>query len=165
MLASETNTLAEALDSLDAQIESLEELLVEYDDDTEEAQAVRDQQSRLEYLKRGVEWQADEWGDEAAVEVGALTAGEEAMMHREIPDDAGEKERRLWYVAAASEAGPYVEAELSETFANVAGLHPAFAEWVEGRSNALGVAGNRSSTSSTASESSGTSTPTPDSTT
>ena len=67
--------------------------------------------------------------------------------------------------AAASEAAPYVEGELSETFANIAGLHPAFVEWVEGRSNALGVAGNRSSTSSTASESSGTSTPTPDSTT
>ena len=165
MLASETNTLAEALDSLDAQIQSLEELLVEYEGDTDEAQAVRDQQSRLEYLKRGVEWQADEWGDEAAVEVGALTAGEEAMMHREIPDDAGQKERRLWYVAAATEAAPYVADDLSETFANVASLHPAFVEWVEGTSNALGVAGNRSSTSSTVSEPSETSTATPDSTT
>ena len=86
-------------------------------------------------------------------------------MHREIPDDAGPKERRLWYVAAVTEAAPYVADDLSETFANVASLHPAFVEWVEGRSNALGVAGNRSSTSSTVSESSGTSTPTPDSTT
>ena len=41
MLASETNTLAEASESLEAQIESLEELLVEYEDDTDEAQAVR----------------------------------------------------------------------------------------------------------------------------
>ena len=165
MLASETTTLTEALDSLDEQIESLEELLVEYEDDTDEAQAVRDQQNRLTYLKRGVEWQADEWGDDAEVTVGALTAGEEAMMHREIPDGAGAKERRLWYVAAATETAPYVADELSETFANVADLHPAFVEWVEARSNALGVAGNRSSTSSMGSASSGTSTPTPDSTT
>ena len=165
MLASETNTLAEASESLEAQIESLEELLVEYEDDTDEAQAVRERQSRLEYLKRGVEWQIDEWDADTEVTVGALTAGEEAMMHREIPDDAGPKERRLWYVAAATEAAPYVAGELGETFANVADLHPAFVEWVEARSNALGVAGNRSSTSSTVSEPSETSTPTPDSTT
>ncbi|OYR53597.1 hypothetical protein DJ73_07245 [Halorubrum sp. Ea1] len=165
MLASETTTLAEALDELDEHIGALEGHLEELDEGTEEADAVSDQRDRLKYLRRGVEWQADEWGEDTEVTVGALTAGEEAMMHREIPDDAGEKERRLWYAAAASEVAPYVEGELSETFANIAGLHPAFVEWVEGRSNALGVAGNRSSTSSTASESSGTSTPTPDSTT
>ena len=165
MLASETDTLGEALDSLDEQIDALEEYLADLDDDTDDAEAVRAQRNRLQYLRQGVEWQADEWGADAEVTLGALTAGEEAMMHREIPADASEKERRLWYVAAATEAAPYVESELSETFANVAGLHPAFAEWVEARSNALGVAGNRSSTSSTASESSGTSTTTPDSTT
>jgi hypothetical protein len=165
MLASETTTLAEALASLDDHIDTLEEHLEELNENTDDAAAVNSQRNRLQYFRRGVEWQADEWGEDAEVTIGALTAGEEAMMHREIPDDAGEKERRLWYVAAASETAPYVEDELSETFANVASLHPAFVEWVEGRSNALGVAGNRSSTSSAASESSGTSTPTPDSTT
>jgi hypothetical protein len=165
MLASETTTLEEAIASIDEHVDALEDHLEELDDDTDDAKAVGSQRDRLQYLRRGVEWQADEWGAETEVTVGALTAGEEAMMHREIPDDAGEKERRLWYVAAASEAGPYVEAELSETFANVAGLHPAFVEWVEGRSNALGVAGNRSSTSSTATDAPTTSTPTPDSTT
>ena len=165
MLASETTTLEEAIASIDEHVDALEDHLKELDNDTDDAKAVRSQRDRLQYLCRGVEWQADEWGEETEVTVGALTAGEEAIMHREIPGDAGEKERRLWYVAAASEAGPYVEAELSETFANVAGLHPAFVEWVEGRSNALGVAGNRSSTSSTATDAPTTSTPAPDSTT
>lgn len=165
MLSSETTTLAKALDELDEHIGTLEDHLDDLDEGTDEADAVSDQRDRLQYLRRGVEWQADEWGDGTEITVGALTAGEEAMMHREIPDDAGKKERRLWYAAAATEAAPYVEGELSETFANIAGLHPAFVEWVESRSNALGVAGNRSSTSSTENESSGTSTPTPDSTT
>ena len=165
MLTTETTMLGEANDSLNEHIEALQEHLDDLDPSTDEATAVSNQRDRLQYLRRGVEWQADEWGEDVEVTIGALTAGEEAMMHREIPDDAGEKERRLWYVAAASEAGPYVEDDLSDTFANVADLHPAFVEWVEGTSNALGVAGNRSSTSSTASETSGTSTPTPDSTT
>jgi len=165
MLASETHTLDEARASLSEQIGTLEDRLADLDPGTDEAEAVSAQRDRLQYLRDGVEWQADEWGDDAKVEVGALTAGEEAMMHREIPEEAGERERRLWYVAAATEHAPYVGADLEDTFANVADLHPAFVAWVEARSNALGVAGNRSSTSSTENGSSGTSTPTPDSTT
>lgn len=165
MLDSETLTLESALDALDDTIAALDEHLDDLDGDTDDAAAVRSQRNRVQYFRRGVEWQADEWGADTEVTVGALTAGEEAMMHREIPDDAGDKERRLWYVAAATEAAPYAEADLEDTFANVASLHPAFVEWVEGKSNALGVAGNRSSTSSTGSETLRTSTPTPDSTT
>ncbi|CAL92483.1 hypothetical protein BJ1_gp61 [Halorubrum virus BJ1] len=165
MLASETTTLAEAQASLEEHIDALADSLTDLDASTDEYDAVASQRDRLQYLHDGVEWQAEEWGDDAEVTVGALTAGEEAMMHREIPDGAGERERRLWYVAAASDSGPYVGDDLSATFANVSDLHPAFVAWVEARSNALGVAGNRSSTSSTESASSGTSTPTPDSTT
>jgi len=163
VLASETNTLAEARASLTDQIDALEDRLNDLDSSTDEAEATAAQRDRLQYLRDGVEWQAEEWGADAEVTVGALTAGEEAMMHREIPETAGERERRLWYVAAATERAPYVGDDLADTFANVSGLHPAFVAWVEARSNALGVAGNRSSTSSAASENSGTSTPTPDS--
>lgn len=165
MLASETNTLAEAQTSLTEGIDALADRLDDLDSSTEEYDATAAQRDRLQYLRDGVEWQAEEWGSDAEVTVGALTAGEEAMMHREIPDSAGERERRLWYVAAATESAPYVADDLSDTFHNVSDLHPAFVAWVEARSNALGVAGNRSSTSSTASENSGTSTPKPDSTT
>jgi hypothetical protein len=163
VLASETNTLAEARASLTDQIDALAGRLNDLDASTDEAEATAAQRDRLQYLRDGVEWQAEEWGSDAEVTVGALTAGEEAMMHREIPETAGERERRLWYVAAATERAPYVGDGLADTFANVSDLHPAFVAWVEARSNALGVAGNRSSTSSAASENSGTSTPTPDS--
>lgn len=165
MLTSETTTLAEAEDSLDDDLDALREERKDLADGTDQADAVDQRINRLEYLREGVRWHLDEWGEETEITVGALTAGEEAMMDRERPDDAGAKERRLWYVAAATEAAPYVGADLAETFANVADLHPAFVAWVEGKSNSLGVAGNRSSTSSTASETSGTSTQQPDSTT
>lgn len=143
MLESETTTLADAEADLEEEIAAVDDELADLPDDSAEADALEGRRDRLKYLKNGIEYHADEWGADAEVTVGALTAGEEAMMDRERPDHAGDKERRLWYVAAATDDAPYVGDDLSETFANVADLHPAFVAWVEARSNALGVAGNR----------------------
>jgi len=106
-----------------------------------------------------------EWAPDQEIKMSSLSAGDRAVVNREMSDDAGAYAETLWTVAAATDAAPYVDDTLAETFRNVADLHPAFVAWVEARSNKLGVAGNRSSTSSRGSGSSGTSTHTSDETT
>jgi len=168
MLATESVTLEEAIAEIDDRVDELNEALDELDADTPDAESLRARKNRLSYLRNGLAWQRDDWGGDTTIEVGALTAGEEAKMHREVPSAAEPKEMRLWFVAASTEAAPYVGNDLTETFHEVSGLHPAFVEWVESKANSLGVpseSGNRSSTSSTATEASETSTSTPDSTT
>lgn len=171
MLTTETYTLDEALADLEGRIEELEATLEDLDSSTDEADAYRQRRDRLRYQQTGLRWQRDEedWGD-ADIEIGALTAGEKAMMHREAPDSAGRDEMQLWFVAASTATAPYVHDDLGETFAALADTHPAFVQWAEAKANGLGVpseSGNESSTSSTATTApaSETSTDVPDSTT
>ena len=176
MLTTETYTIDEALAELDERIAEYEAEMDRLDEETDADDPLPDaydtakeRWDRLRYLKNGLQWQRDEegWGD-ATVELGALTAGEKAMMHRKAPDKAGAEELRLWFVAASTVSAPYAEDDLEATFRNLADCHPGFTEWVESKANGLGVpteSGNSSSTSSTATESSGTSTTEPGSTT
>lgn len=162
MLATESYTIEGALDELSEAIGSLEDRLDDLDSSTDEYAAVQNQRDRLAYFRNGLEWQRDEeeWGD-ATIELGALTAGEKAMMHRESPDSAGAEEMRLWFIAASTAESPYLSADLSDTFTALANCHPGFTEWAEGKTNSLGVpggSGNRSSTSSEESPASPTST-------
>lgn len=169
MLATETHTLSEAIDELDERMEALKDKQEDYEAGTREYEALQQRLDRVAYLRNGLQWQRDEeWPADAAVEVGAMTAGEKAMMHREAPDTADDEEMRLWFAAASTVEAPYVGNDLSETFAGLADCHPAFVEWVEAKANGLGVpgqSGNRSSTSSGESDPSTTSTDEPDSTT
>jgi hypothetical protein len=170
MLTTQTITIEEARAELTEGIDAIDEALDDLDPDTDQAAALRDRRGTLTYWRNGLDWQVQDgdWTAETELTVGAMTAGEEAMMHREVPDQVGDDEFRLWFVAASVEAGPFVEGELSETFANVANLHPAVVRWLEAKANSLGTAsdeGNRSSESSPATDSEATSTPAPDSTT
>jgi hypothetical protein len=163
MLATETYTLDGALADLEDSIAALEDEQESCDEASEQYQALATQIDRLEYFANGLRWQRDSegWGAEAEIELGALTAGEKALMHREAPDTAGREEMRLWFVAASTAAAPYASDDLEATFTGLAQCHPAFAEWAEAQANGLGVpddVGNGSSTSSPASDSSGTST-------
>jgi hypothetical protein len=176
MLATETITIEDALAELGERIDEYQAKMERLDEETAADETLPDmydtaqsRQDRLRYLQNGLQWQRDEegWGD-ATVELGALTAGEKAMMHRTASDTAGQEEMRLWFVAASTVDAPYAGDDLEATFQNLSSCHPGFAEWVESKANALGVpaeSGNRSSTSSTATETSGTSTTEPDSTT
>ncbi|WP_134672593.1 hypothetical protein [Halorussus marinus] len=169
MLTTETYRLSEEIETLADRIDELDDELEDIDESTDQAQAVQARRDRLTYFQRGLRWQRDEqdWGD-AAIELGAMTAGEKAMMHREATDGAESEEMRLWFVAASTVDAPYHADDLAETFTRLSNCHPAFTEWAEAQANALGIpaeSGNRSSTSSTASNSSGTSTGEPDSTT
>ncbi|MDB2283666.1 hypothetical protein PM038_00050 [Halorubrum ezzemoulense] len=170
MLTTQTITIEDARAELSEGIDAIDEALDELDEDTDEADALRGRRGTLTYWRNGLDWQTSEgdWTAKTELTIGAMTAGEEAMMHREVPDEAGDNEFRLWFVAASVEEGPFVEGELSDTFANVANLHPAVVKWLEAKTNSLGTAsdeGNRSSKSSPATDSEATSTPAPDSTT
>lgn len=155
MLTTKTLTVNDARTELSDGIEALEDALDELEEDTDQAAALRDRKETLTYWRNGLDWQTSEgeWTADTELTVGAMTAGEEAMMNREVPEQAGKDERRLWYVAASVEEAPFVEEELEQTFANVADLHPAVVKWFEAKSNSLGTAsdeGNGSSKSSPA---------------
>jgi len=171
MLTTETITVDNALDELREQIDSLRDGLADLDEGTDQAASLRDRIDRLSYWQNGLEWHVAEgdWDGKTEIAIGAMTAGEEAMMHREMPADVDdEQEIRVWYVAASVESGPFVEDDLTDTFHNVAGLHPAAVKWLEAKANSLGTAsdsGNRSSESSPATDSEATSNPEPESTT
>lgn len=170
MLTTEVYTLDDVIADLTEQISDLEDEIGDLEEGTDDHTVATSRQDRLQYFRNGLEWQRDEagWGGDAEIELGALTAGEEAKMHREAPDAAGRKEMRLWFVAASTADAPYVGDTLSETFTALADVHPAYAAWAESEANGLGVpdsSGNRSSTSSTATGASETSTNEPNSTT
>lgn len=170
MLTTDTITVGEAREELDEQIQSLGETLDDLEEGTEKASKTKDRIDRLSYWRNGLEWLLTEegWETDTELTIGAMTAGEEAMMHREIPANADDQEVRLWYVAASVEAAPFVEDDLTETFHNVAALHPAAVKYLEAKANSLGTAsdsGNRSSESSPATDSEATSTSKADSTT
>lgn len=170
MLATEQFRLDGALDELAERIADIEDAMDDLDEDSDDYEAADERRERLEYLANGLRWQRDEegWGGDATVGLGAMTAAEKGLMHREAPDDAGREEMRLWFVAASTAAAPYASGDLTETFHGVGACHPAFAQWAEAKANGLGVpgeSGNGSATSSPATSDSGTSTDEPDSTT
>jgi len=178
MLVTDEVTVGDAIDELAEKISELDDALEELDEDTDQAESLQSRRGRLSYLRNGLEWEVSDgdWTEETTIEIGALTAGEEAMMHREAPDQAVPKEMRLWFVAASVESAPFVGDDLEETFRGVSGLHPGAVEYLESKANGLatasdssaltgGAEGNRSATSSSATVSKETSTSGPDSTT
>ena len=178
MLISEEVTVGDSIDELTEQIGALDEVLDELDEDSDQAEAIQGRRGRLTYLRNGLEWEVSDgdWSEDTTIEIGALTAGEEAKMHRETPARAEPKEMRLWFVAASVESAPFVGDDLTETFRGVAGLHPGAVEWLESKANGLATAsgssigadggeGNGSGTSSPATDAEKTSTPGPNSTT
>ncbi|GAA1280102.1 hypothetical protein GCM10009646_78860 [Streptomyces aureus] len=143
MLTTHTYTLGDSIGELDDQIDALNEVLEELDSTTEDYAYTQRRRNRLRYYKDGLEWQRDEegWSPDAEIELGAMTAAEEALMHREMSSNAEKKERRLWYVAASTVEAPYADSDLSETFSDLGQCHPAFVDWAEAKANALGVPG------------------------
>lgn len=149
MLTTDTYELQASIDELDDHIGRLEDSLEGLEAGTEEYNHVQNRIDRLSYFRDGLVWQRDEegWDEDVEIELGALTAAEEAKMHREMTTDAERKERRLWYVAACTVDAPYASADLSETFTALGQCHPAFADWAEAKANALGVPGVKGNSS------------------
>lgn len=143
MLTTHTYNLQESIDELTDQIETLDEALGELDSGTDQYKATTSRKDRLTYYRTGLRWQRDEegWDGDAEIELGAMTAGEKALMHREATDGADREEMRLWFVAASTVDAPYASSDLSETFTELGACHPAFAEWAESKANSLGVPG------------------------
>jgi len=178
MLVTDEVTIGDAIDELGEKIDELDDALEELDGETDQAESLQSRRGRLSYLRNGLEWEVSDgdWTEDTAIEIGAMSAGEEAMMHREAPDQAVPKEMRLWFVAASVESAPFVGDGLEETFRGVAALHPGAVEYLESKANGLATAsdssaltgggeGNQPATSSSAIEAEGTSTTEPNSTT
>lgn len=143
MLTTETYVLEEAIGELDDHIERLDDALEDVDPDSGQFERLTGRKDRLAYFRNGLQWQRDEegWSPDAEIELGAMTAAEEAMMHRESASGADRHEMRLWFVAASTVDAPYAADDMDETFQALGQCHPAFAEWAEAKANALGVPG------------------------
>jgi len=185
MLTTETVVIDDAIAELGDRIDDLADDRETRNPASDEYAAIKDREDRLSYLRDGLRWQRDEegWGGDATVTLGALTAGEEAIMHRAMSANPNRNERRLWFVAAATVDAPYgasrdpdeeplTESTIEETFAALAGqgIHSGFVKWAESKANALATPGgpgngDRSAESSQATTASATSTTGPDSTT
>ncbi len=158
MLTTEEFTVGDAIDELDDQIEAIEEARADYEPGTSEYETLTARTDRLSHWREGLNWHVAEgdWGRETTLEIGAMSAGEEAMMHRDISSNSEEAERRLWFVAASTVEAPFVGDDRSETFQQLsADVHPGAAKYLEAKANSLGIAsdeGNESRTSSTATE-------------
>jgi len=154
-LATLSTTVDEAIADVRERLGDIEEKLEGLDAGTDRTQALQQQRATLQFRANGLLWMRDEegWGGDARLELGAPTAGEQALMSREVPADAGASERTLWFVAAGTETAPYVGEGMEETFEGLVDVHQGFVAWAEARLNDLATPGNairRSSTSSQA---------------
>jgi len=154
MLDTKTITINEAVGELEDRIDDLADTLIDLDGDTERAESLAQEAQTVEYYLDGLEWHRDTggWGGDCGLTFGAPTAGERALMHRAMDDDAGQETRRLWWVAAGTEDAPYAvddddpEKALRETWHAVTNLHPAFVAWAEQEIDTVatpGETGNR----------------------
>ena len=163
-LLSHETTIDEALADVGRRLAEVDGKLDSLEPGTDRHDALQQVKDRLTRYQIGLEWQRDEagWGGDCELVIGPLTAGEQALLDREMPDSPGTAEYRIWQVAAATETGPYVADDVETTFTALADAHPAFVEWASAKVNDLatpdGDEGNESSMSSSESDPSGPST-------
>jgi hypothetical protein len=146
MLATQTWTVEEAIESVESELDDIADQLAELTPGTERYEALAEQGTTLDYQADGLEWHRDDWGDESEIVLGCPTAGEHALIDRNADSDA-RAERVLWLIAAATDDAPYAGDDIQDTFANVANLHDGAVRWLEARVNELssreGKEGNR----------------------
>jgi len=132
-------TVREYIDAIDAELDG-----DDLDTGTDYAQALRQQRGNLQYYLTGLVWVRDEggWGAEATIKLGAPTAAEDALMDRHRPDNAGQNERRLWFVAAGIKEAPCHREKIDATFHELGQLHTGFVRWCESQLDSLATPGN-----------------------
>jgi hypothetical protein len=138
MLDTTQTTLADAIEELDGTIEERAAEMAELDPSTQDFLARARTANDYQQMVYGLEWARDKWGPDAEVAVGAPTAGEQALMHEQSQDHAGEERMRLWFAAAATEDAPWAESGLKPTFENIADVHGGLIDWIEWKANSLG---------------------------
>lgn len=169
MLTERTWTLAEAIAEREERLEELADQYAALDASTARAAAIKQTADRVERELIGLEWHRDEWGEEATMALGVLTAGERALMERSRPDEVTGTEATMWYLAAATVDAPWTDDadDIEATFHGLADVHPGVVEWAEvqvGDLSMRGSTGNRFRSYLAASESGESSTPTSGST-
>jgi hypothetical protein len=72
-----------------------------------------------------------EWAPDQEIKMSSLSAGDRAVVNREMSDDAGAYAETLWTVAAATDAAPWQQPAVSDCFAEVASLEAPIVDWAE----------------------------------
>jgi hypothetical protein len=146
MLATDSWTVAGAIESVESELDEIADQLVELEPGTKRYEALASTGTTLDYQADGLEWHRDDWGDDAEIVLGCPTAGQHALIDRHADTDK-RAERVLWLIAAATEEAPYSGDDIQDTFSNVANLHDGAVRWLEARINDLsapeGKEGNR----------------------
>lgn len=132
-LFSHSTTVGGAVDGIADEIAEVEAELETVDPEAaahEPLAATRDnlqqQQQIFEaYINQG-EWNADE-----EIKLSSVSAGDRAVVNREMSDDAGAYAETLWTVAAATDAAPWHQPAVSDCFAEVAALEAPVVDWCE----------------------------------
>jgi hypothetical protein len=138
MLDTTETTLAEAIGDLDGTIEERAADMAELDPTTQDFQARARTANDYQQMLYGLEWAAGEFDADAEIVIGAPTAGEQARMHEQSQDNAGQERMRLWFAATATDGAPWGDPDLSVTFSNLANAHGGLIDWIEWQANKLG---------------------------
>lgn len=129
-------------------VDERERILDELDDDEDPPRQVDVLASEIGTLrrhKRGLEWVVADHDSDVTVTLGALTAGEMALVEDESPDGVGDGAIRNYFVAAGTVDAPWLAhdadaptpEDYQQTVANVANLPPGVVRWAETRINSL----------------------------
>lgn len=143
-LRTETYTLADEVERIEGELTDLGEEAAGYEPDTPHFERAESTAQQLYFHLEGLQWALDEW-DVETVELGALSAGEYALMDKHISDSSSQQQRRNVFVGVATVDAPYVGETPQATVEAVADTcHPYYTRWAESRANKLlrGDSGN-----------------------
>jgi len=138
--------IEEEIELIENQIDDIATDVAQLDPTSKRAERLEARGNRLDAHRRGLEWARREYGGDAVIELGGLTAGEYGRMEDDLPDDAGDGATRTTYVAHGTVDAPYAADDIDTTIANVATLPIGLVRWAEGQINGLtsvGDTGNR----------------------
>lgn len=132
LFAHET-TVGEAIDEIGAEIAEVDDELETVDPDASVHDALAAARNSLVQQRDIFEAYVaqDEWDADAEIVLSSVSAGERALVNREMPDEAGSYERTLWTVAAATDAAPWHEATVAESVESVSALEAPVVDWCE----------------------------------
>lgn len=105
--------------------------------------------ARSASIRDGLQWAIAEWGEDAAFELQAYTAGTRAevldRLHQNRVGEVGQQLRRNWFIAAAITDAPWIDGDtpaLADRVEAVAALPPALVDWLNEELAGLNDLGN-----------------------
>jgi len=132
-LFSHSTTVGGAVDGIKDEIAEVEAELETVDPEAAAHEPLVAARDNLQQQQQIFEAYVDqrEWDPEQDIKLSSVSAGDRAMVNREMSDDAGAAAETLWTVAAATDAAPWHEPAVSDCFAEVAALEAPVVDWAE----------------------------------